>query len=109
PWKEMLALLETGFPRSQAEVESRFAILSQSISNEVGQLTLQPKSAAARRLMPEIKISFATNDLTLRSTQMQFADGSRMRNDFGNQMLNPKLNQSLFTPQLSNDYKIVEP
>jgi outer membrane lipoprotein-sorting protein len=109
PWKDMLALLETGFPRSRAEVESRFGIISQSISNGVGQVTLQPRSAAARRLMPEIKITFATNDLTLRSTEMQFADGSRMRNDFTNQMLNPKLDADLFTPKLDKDYKLVEP
>jgi len=109
PWKDMLALLETGFPRSRAEVESRFGIISQSISNGVGQVSLQPKSPAARRLMPEVRIAFATNDLTLRSTEMQFADGSRMRNDFTNQVLNPKLDPDLFTPQLDKDYKIVEP
>ena len=108
-WKDMLALLEAGFPRSQAEVESRFRILSTTVSNSVGELTLQPKASAARRMMPEVRIGFGTNDLTLRSTEMQFADGSRMRNDFANQVLNPKLDEALFTPKLGDDYKIVEP
>jgi len=108
-WKDMLALLEAGFPRSQAEVESRFRIISTTVSNNVGLLTLQPKSAAARRMMPEVRIGFGTNDLTLRSTEMEFADGSRMRNDFSNQVLNPKLEDSLFSPKLGSEYKIIEP
>src|SRR6185436_2020288 len=37
-WREMLSLLEAGFPRSQEEVESRFRIVSQSTSNEVHEL-----------------------------------------------------------------------
>ena len=109
PWKDMLSLLEAGFPRSQAEVESRFRILSQTLSNGVVQLSLQPKSAAARRMMPLVQIAFGRNDLSLRSTEMQFADGSRMRNDFTNQVLNPKLDEHFFTPKLGTDYKIVEP
>ena len=32
-----------------------------------------------------------------------------MRNDFKNPELNPKLDESLFTPKLESDYKIVEP
>ena len=60
-------------------------------------------------MMPEVRITFGTNDLTLRSTEMQFADGSRMRNDFTNQVLNPKLDPDLFTPKLGSEYKIVEP
>ncbi len=108
-WKDMLALLEAGFPHSQTEVEARFRILSQTRSNAVTHLTLQPKSSVARRMMPELNISFGTNDLALRSTEMVFADGSRMRNDFTNQVLNPKLAEEFFTPKLGGDYKIVEP
>src|SRR6266571_3488609 len=55
-WRDALALLESGFPRSEAEIASRFKILSQTITNEVCELTLQPKSASARKMMPQIKI-----------------------------------------------------
>ena len=109
PWKETLALLEAGFPRSQAELESRFRITSQSRSNDIFQLTLQPKSHAARRMMPEIKIAFGTNDFMLRATELQFTDSSRILNQFRNPNLNPKLDEKLFTPPLETDYKIVEP
>lgn len=110
PWKDTLALLEAGFPRSQAELESRFRILSQFSSNQHYQITLQPRSASARRMMPEIKISFQTNDFTLLATELQFADGSTMRNDFRNAVLNPKLDEAvLFEPRLEADYKVIEP
>ena len=108
-WKETLALLEAGFPRTRAELEGRFKILSQAASNDVCELVLQPKSAAARRLIPAIKIAFATNDFSLRATELTFADGSRMSNEFTHSQLNPPLNEDLFSPKLADDFKIVEP
>ena len=109
PWKDALSLLEAGFPRSQAELESRFNVVSQTVSNAVLDVVLQPRSPSARRLMPQIKITVATNDFTLRATELQFADGSTMRNDFANAKLNPKLEDDLFAPKLEADFKIVEP
>jgi outer membrane lipoprotein-sorting protein len=109
PWKDALSLLEAGFPRSQAELESRFNVVSQTVSNALLDVVLQPKSPSARRLMPQIKIVVATNDFTLRATELQFADGSTMRNDFSNALLNPKLEDNLFAPKLEGDFKIVEP
>ena len=109
PWKDALSLLEAGFPRSQAELESRFNVVSQTVSNAVLDVVLQPRSPSARRLMPQIKITVATNGFTLRATELQFADGSTMRNDFSSALLNPKLEDELFTPKLESDFKIVEP
>ena len=109
PWRDALALLEAGFPRSEKDLESRFRITSQSITNEVVSLTLQPKSAGARRMMPLLKIAFTTNDFSLRATESQFADGSTLRNDFTNPRLNLKLEEVLFTPTIESDYQVVEP
>jgi outer membrane lipoprotein carrier protein len=109
PWRDALALLEASFPRSKAEMESRFRILSQVSTNEIFELTLQPKSFAARRMMPQIKIAFATNDFSLRATELQFADGSTMRNDFQNPKLNEQFGETPFMPKLEDDVKTVEP
>jgi len=109
PWTETLALLEAGFPRSQSELESRFRIESEASGNGVHEVTLQPRSASARRMMPRLKISFATNDFSLRATELQFADGSRMRNDFTNAVMNPKLDDALFTFALDAAFKVIEP
>ena len=109
PWRDALELLETGFPRSEAEMASRLKILSQSVTNDACELVLQPKSAGGRRMMPQIKIAFDVRDFSLRANELQFADGSTMRNDFINPVLNPKLEESLFSPQFPGDYKVVEP
>jgi outer membrane lipoprotein-sorting protein len=109
PWKDTLSLLEAGFPRAPAELEARFKVLSESLSNEICDLVLQPRSASARRLLPQIKVAFATNDFTLRATELVFADGSRLRNDFSHPQLNPKLAQDLFTPKIEKDFQLVEP
>jgi len=109
PWKDTLALLEAGFPRGQAELDARFKVISQSASNGVHEVVLQPRSASARRLMPQIKIAFAIADFTLRATELQFADGSILRNEFTDRKLNPRLEGNLFEPTLEDDYKLIEP
>ena len=108
-WRDALALLESGFPRSEAEISSRFKILSQTITNEVCELSLQPKSVSARKMMPQIKIAFGTNDFSLRGTELQFADGSTMRNSFTHPVLNPTIDKGVFSPQIESDFRIVEP
>ncbi len=109
PWRDALGLLEAGFPRSQAEVDSRFNTQSIEAKNGVCEITLQPKSSAARKMMSQIKIAFGTNDFLLRATELKFADGSTMRNDFSNPKLNEKLDEKLFSPELDSSYKVVEP
>jgi len=108
-WGDALELLQAGFPRSRAELESHYDILSQSVSGGIGKLVLAPKSAAARRMMPQIEIDFDTQDHSLRGTELQFADGSSMRNDFSHAELNPKVDESMFAPPIPPDYKVTEP
>ena len=109
PWRDALALLEAGFPRSKAEMESKFRIASQVVTNDVCDLVLQPKSGAARKMMPQIEIAFDLKHSSLRATELQFADGSSLRNDFTNDVLNPELDQKMFTPPIPADYKVVQP
>ena len=109
PFKDTLALLDAGFPRSRADLDARFHIATQSLSNDVCTLVLQPRSPSARRMMPELRIAFGTNDWTLRSTELKFADGSTMHNAFRNPKLNPPVAEYLFNPTLEADIKLVEP
>jgi outer membrane lipoprotein-sorting protein len=108
-WRDVMKLTEAGFPRSESELQSQYNLVSQHMTGDICELTLQPKSATARKMMPQIKIAFSTKDSSLTATELEFADGSTMRNDFKNPELNPKLDESLFTPKLESDYKIVEP
>ncbi len=108
-WRDALALLEAGFPRSQAELQAQYDVISQTVDGSTGELTLAPKSASARRMMPRIQIVFDTRDHSLRATELHFADGSILRNDFQSPVLNPKLEESLFHPEIPADYKNLEP
>jgi len=108
-WKDALALLEAGFPRSAAELQAQYDIVEQHVDKPVGRVVLQPKSASARRMMPQIQIEFDLTDFSLRSTTLQFADGSTLRNDFSAAVMNPPIDPKMFSPELPNDYKVVEP
>jgi outer membrane lipoprotein-sorting protein len=59
--------------------------------------------------MPQIRIEFTTNTLELCATELRFADGSSMRNDFHNGKLNPLLASNLFNPVIEAGYTVVAP
>lgn len=108
-WRDTMSLLQAGFPHSRKEFETQFQLLSLAETNGVWQLALQPRSQSVRQMMPEMRLGVATNDYSLASTEMIFVDGSRMRNDFTNAVLNPGLDRQLFDWQPPADFKIVEP
>jgi outer membrane lipoprotein-sorting protein len=109
PWREALALLDAGFPRSAEQLENQFNVQDQIVQDPIVKLVLQPKSAATRRMMPQILIEFDRRDLMLHATELRFADGSLMRNDFSNAVLNPPINPEQFAPMIPPDYKVVDP
>lgn len=109
PWKDMLALLEAGFPRTEAQLLEKFRIVSQQTTQGIHAVVMEPRSGSARKMMPEIQIGFDAKELQLRFTQLQFADGSTMRNDFTQTQLNPSLAPNLFTPPHDPAFQVVEP
>ncbi len=109
PWKDTLALLEAGFPRSPVELESRFKVVAEVRTNDVWEISLQPRSSSARRMMPLLKVAFAESDYLLRSTEIHFADGSVMRNEFSGGVANPELDPTVFRPPLDPGFEIVDP
>ncbi len=108
-WRDTMSLLQAGFPRDQKEFEAQFKLQSLTETNGAWQMSLQPKSPFARRMMPELRIGLATNDFSLVSTELVFVDGSRMRNDFTNAVLNPVLDEKMFEWVPPADYKVTHP
>jgi outer membrane lipoprotein-sorting protein len=109
PIKDALALLDATLPRDRATMEKSFRLLSAVETNSVLQMTLQPKSDSARKFIGEIVIGFHTNDFTIAATEMRFADGSSLRNDFTNVVLNQPIDPAQFEAKLPPDYTVVEP
>jgi outer membrane lipoprotein-sorting protein len=109
PMKDALALLDASLPRDRATMEKSFALLSALETNSILQMTLQPRSVEARKFIGQIMIGFHTNDFTIAITEMKFADGSKLHNDFTNVVLNAPIEPKMFTPDLPADYTISEP
>jgi outer membrane lipoprotein-sorting protein len=109
PWKDALALLEASFPRSRADLESRFRVVSVAETNAVMHVTLQPKSASARKFMAEIRVTVSTHDFSPLATELRFSDGSSLRNDFTNVVINPPLGKEPFDVKLDPAFSVVEP
>lgn len=109
PMKDALALLDASLPRDRATMEKSFSLLSAAETNAILQMTLQPRSEAARKFIGQIVIGFRTNDFTIAITEMKFADGSKLHNDFTNVVLNQPIEAKMFEADLPADYTVVEP
>lgn len=107
--KDLLVLLEAGFPRDRKELESRFKILQQGKKGDAYEVSMQPRSSLAKRLMPELRLSFNMESMALLSTEMIFSDGSNMRTDFTHPEMNPELGPELFGTTIPKDYQVTEP
>jgi outer membrane lipoprotein-sorting protein len=109
PMKDALALLDASLPRDRASMEEHFRLVSATMTNDILQMTLQPRSESARKMIGEVVIGFHTNDFLIASTEMKFADGSRLQNTFTNIVLNQPPAEDLFTAKLPADYSVTEP
>lgn len=109
PWRDALTLLEAGFPRSRAELEQQFKITVLLERDADAELVLQPRSSRARKLISEVRLVFGREHLELRATELRFADGSQLRNDFRDQQVNPPLDATLFNAAVPPDFKLSEP
>ena len=107
--RDTMSLLQAGFPRDQKEFAAQFQILSITQTNGAWELSLQPKSQFALQMMPQLNLGLATNDYSLVSTEMIFVDGSRMRSDFTNAIVNPPLDEKLFEWTPPDDFKVTNP
>jgi outer membrane lipoprotein-sorting protein len=109
PMKDALALLDASLPRDRATMEKSFRLVSAAVTNSILQMTLQPRSEAARKFIGEVVIGFHTNDFIIASTEMKFADGSKLHNDFTNVAINQPIDAKLFEAKLPADYTVSEP
>ena len=108
-WRDILSMLDAGFSRERKELESQFEIIAVSKQGEVGRVEMKPKNAMARRLMTSLVIEFSPEVPGPTATEFFFADGTRMRNDFQNSVVNPELDPEYWDPKLPPDVRIQQP
>lgn len=107
--RDLMTLIDAGFPRTRADLEAQFKVLAVEEKEGLSQIRLQPKSAAARKLMPELRIFIDPNESHPRATEMLFADGSTMRNIFTNTVVNPTIDPAQFNTAPPAEFKVTEP
>lgn len=107
-WRDMMSLLQAGFPHSRKEFQAQFRVKSLTETNGNWLLSLSPQSSYAREMMPELRLGLATNNFALKSTEMIFVDGSSMRSDYTNAVMNPTLDKNMFKWSPPADYKVTE-
>lgn len=107
-WKDTLALLESGFPRSRQEFDHQFKVLDTVSTNNLVRLDLEPRSAGARKMMPRVNLYLHADDLKLAGTELVFVDGSRMRNEFHNVRTNLSM-EGRFDLTVPPGVKLAEP
>jgi outer membrane lipoprotein-sorting protein len=109
PMRDALALLDASLPRDRAQMEKNFELLTATETNAILQMTLQPRSPDARKFIGRVVVGFHTNDFLIAVTEMKFADGSKLHNDFSNVITNAPIEAKLFSPELPPEFSVVEP
>jgi len=108
-WKQVLALLEVGFPSDPEAFHARYELLQAERIGQVWHFELRPADRQARRLLEKIRIEVSINDLTLLATELVFPGGSTMRNQFSGHQFNLDLDEALFKVEIGEGYKVVNP
>lgn len=128
PWKDALALMEAGFPRSRERLDSSFEwSWSSQLDNEndstaktveaveaktgVAVLKMVPKSENSKRWIESITVEFDFNQGILAASELKFTDGSTLRNEFSNFRKNPDFDEDWFQAErwVLPGYRIARP
>ncbi len=102
-WKQVLALLEVGFPSDAAAFHASYEVLKTESLDDAWRFHLRPASAAARRMLAAVRIQVAKADYRLLATELVFPDGSSMRTDFNHTRIDPPMDGDLF--EFSSDWQ----
>lgn len=108
-WKQVLALLDVGFPSDAEAFFEQYEILSTRQTKKKWRFELRPAAETARRLLDRVWIEASKKDFSLLATELVFPDGSTMRNEFIHRRLNPDLDEALFDFEIGEGYQVVSP
>ena len=107
-WRQVLALLEVGFPSDAETFHASYEVLSVTASGERWLLELRPAARQARRLIERVRVELVAESFELAATELEFPDGSTMRNDFSGHRTDPELEASIFELD-AEGYDVVNP
>lgn len=108
-WKQVLALLEVGFPSDSETFFSRYELVRTTRLKKSWKFELRPAAEVARKLLDRVNVEISTRDFALLATELVFPDGSTMKNEFIRRQLNPDLDEALFDFEIEEGYTVVNP
>jgi outer membrane lipoprotein-sorting protein len=108
-WKQVLSLLEVGFPSDAEAFFAQYQLLSTKKTKKSWKFELRPAAELARRLLDRVWVEASRRDFSLMATELVFPDGSTMRNEFIRRRLNPDLEEGLFDFEIDKGYQVVNP
>jgi hypothetical protein len=108
-WKQVLALLEVGFPSDPETFFSRYELVRTARLKKSWKFELRPAAKVARKLLDRVTVEISTRDFSLLATELIFPDGSTMKNQFIHRRLNPDLDEGLFDFKIEEGYTVVNP
>ena len=106
PAKDLMGLLDMGFPKDEASFRKQFRILDVSTNAMTWSFRMEPQSASVKNMLPELKVEIAAGSKQLIATELILKDGSRLRNEFKELRRNSELSTDLFTTNLDATWKI---
>lgn len=77
-----LELLEVGAPSSSENFFSRYRLVNAAQDTNSWIFELGPRDATIGRMIASVQVQVARSDFLLLSTEIEFRDGARLRNDF---------------------------
>jgi outer membrane lipoprotein carrier protein len=108
-WKQVLALLEVGFPSDPDAFHASYDLVQAEQIGQEWHFELLPADKQARRLLKKVRLEVSIDDFTLLATELVFPGDSTMRNQFSNHQLNPDLDEALFKIEIGEGYQVVNP
>jgi outer membrane lipoprotein-sorting protein len=108
-WKQVMALLDAGFPTDSKTFFELYKVNSITRSDETWRFELLPAAMEGRKLLDRVRIEVTSDDLTLVATELVFSDGSSMRNEFSNHDLNPEMDEELFEVPVHEGFQVIYP
>jgi outer membrane lipoprotein-sorting protein len=109
PWRNSLTLLEAGFPQRQGQLEQQFQVLATESQGSNTLVRLRPKSAKARRWVTGIRVTLSSDELNLLATELDFADGSQLRNEFHGAVINANISPNQLHAEIPEGYTVTQP
>lgn len=106
PAKDLMGLLDMGFPKDESEFRRQFRVIEVSTNASKWGFRLEPQSASVKTMLPELKVEIAPGTKQLMATELILKDGSRLRNEFKELRRNSDLSAALFTTNLDATWKI---